>query len=97
MKKFASIFLRLIFAALICLSGLFLFEGVATINVQNVPKMAKTVIDKNVNKTGDANLKGSLQLAKDFGVEDKIFEQLPQKYHRDLSYINLYKDRKSVV
>ena len=90
MKKFASIFLRLIFAALICLSGLFLFEGVATINVQNVPKMAKTVIDKNVNKTGDANLKGSLQLAKDFGVEDKIFEQLPKKYHRDLSYINLY-------
>lgn len=90
MKKFTSIFLRLIFAALICLSGLFLFEGVATINVQNVPKMAKTVIDKNVNKTGDANLKGSLQLAKDFGVEDKIFEQLPKKYHRDLSYINLY-------
>lgn len=90
MKKFASIFLRLIFAALICLSGLFLFEGVAAINVQNVPKMAKTVIDKNVNKTGDANLKGSLQLAKDFGVEDKIFEQLPKKYHRDLSYINLY-------
>ena len=90
MKKFTSIFLRLIFAALVCLSGLFLFEGAATINVQNVPKMAKTVIDKNVNKTGDANLKGSLQLAKDFGVEDKIFEQLPQKYHRDLSYINLY-------
>lgn len=90
MRRFASIILRLVFIVFIGAAGLLLVESPATINVQNVPKMAKAVIKKDVDKSGDANLKGSLQLAKDFGVEGKILNQLPRKYRRDLSYADLY-------
>lgn len=78
------------FIAFIGAAGLLLFKSPATVNVQNVPKMARAVIKKDVDKSGDANLKGSLQLAKDFGVEGKILKQLPAKYQRDLSYVDLY-------
>lgn len=90
MRRFASIILRIMFIAFIGAAGLLLFKSPATVNVQNVPKMARAVIKKDVDKSGDANLKGSLQLAKDFGVEGKILKQLPAKYQRDLSYVDLY-------
>lgn len=90
MRRFASIVLRIMFIAFIGAAGLLLFKSPATVNVQNVPKMARAVIKKDVDKSGDANLKGSLQLAKDFGVEGKILKQLPAKYQRDLSYVDLY-------
>ena len=90
MKKFASILFRLIFTATVCISGFLLLESPITVNVQNVRGMAQTVIKKSVNNTGDSRLKGTLKLAKDFGVEDKILEQLPKKYHHDMSYVSLY-------
>ena len=90
MKKFASILFRLIFTATVCISGFLLLESPITVNVQNVRGMAQTVIKKSVNNTGDSRLKGTLKLAKDFGVEDKILEQLPKKYHNDMSYVSLY-------
>ena len=90
MKKFASILFRVIFTAAVCISGFLLLESPITINVQNVRGMAQKVIKKSVNDTGDSRLKGTLKLAKDFGVEDKILEQLPKKYHNDMSYVSLY-------
>ena len=90
MKKFASILFRVIFTAAVCISGFLLLESPITINVQNVRGMAQKVIKKSVNDTGDSRLKGTLKLAKDFGVEDKILEQLPKKYHHDMSYVSLY-------
>ena len=90
MKKFASILFRVIFTAVVCISGFLLLESPITINVQNVRSMAQKVIKKSVNDTGDSRLKGTLKLAKDFGVEDKILEQLPKKYHKDMSYVSLY-------
>ena len=90
MKKFASILFRVIFTAVVCISGFLLLESPITINVQNVRGMAQKVIKKSVNDTGDSRLKGTLKLAKDFGVEDKILEQLPKKYHKDMSYVSLY-------
>lgn len=90
MRRFASIILRLVFIVFIGAAGFLLFESPATINVQNVPKVARSVIKKNVDKSGDTNLRGTLKLAKDFGVENKVLEQLPSKYHRDLSYVDLY-------
>jgi len=90
MKKIASILFRVIFTAVVCISGFLLLESPITINVQNVRGMAQKVIKKSVNDTGDSRLKGTLKLAKDFGVEDKILEQLPKKYHHDMSYVSLY-------
>lgn len=90
MKKFASIALRLITAVAIFISGFLLLESPVTIEVSNVQKMAKVVINKNVDQTNDSNLMGALKFAKDFGIEDKVLQQLPQKYHRDLSYVNMY-------
>lgn len=90
MRKFTSILLRLIFTALVLVSGFLLLKCPVTVNVQNVRNMAKVVIKKNVDKTGDSNLKGTLRLAKDFGVEDKIIDQLPKKYQINLSYESLY-------
>lgn len=90
MKKFASILFRVIFTAAVCISGFLLLESPITINVQNVRGTAQKVIKKSVNDTGDSRLKGTLKLAKDFGVEDKILEQLPKKYHNDMSYVSLY-------
>lgn len=90
MKKFASIALRLITVAAIFVSGFLLLESPVTIEVSNVQKMAKVVINKNVDQTNDSNLMGALKFAKDFGIEDKVLQQLPQKYHRDLSYVNMY-------
>lgn len=90
MKKIANILLRLIFTAAVCISGFLVMEAPITLNVKNVRTMAQTVIKKSVNNTGDSRLIGTLKLAKDFGVEDKILEQLPKKYHYDLSYVSLY-------
>lgn len=90
MRKFASILLRLIFVAAVGVSGFLMIESPITVNVQNVRGLAQTVIKKSVNNTGDSRLKSTLKLAKDFGVEDKILEQLPKKYHHDMSYTSLY-------
>lgn len=90
MRKFTSILLRLVFTGLVLVSGFLLLKSPVTVNVQNVRSMAKVVIKKNVDKTGDSNLKGTLRLAKDFGVEDKIVDQLPKRYQNNLSYESLY-------
>lgn len=90
MKKITIILLHLVFTAFICVSGFLLLKSPVTVNVQNVRSMAKAVIKKNVDKTEDSNLKGALRLAKDFGLEDQIIDQLPKSYQNDLSYESLY-------
>lgn len=90
MRRFANGLLRLIFSALICLSAYLLLVSPITLDIQSVPNMARAAVKNNVSQANDPTLKETLKLAKDFGVENKILDQLPQKYHYEMSYLNLY-------
>ncbi|BDR60287.1 hypothetical protein [Lactobacillus xylocopicola] len=89
--KSSNILVRIIFVALVCVSGFMLLRSPVTINEPNVHGMAKTALKKAVDEKGNTSVKDSLQLAQSFGLIDKVIDQLPQKYHYDLSYISLYK------
>lgn len=90
MKKISTIIVKLIFIVLVGVSGFLMVGSPINVNIQNVRSAAKKIINKNVNQIGDAKLKATLQLAKDWGIEDGILEQLPQQYHYNLSYTGLY-------
>ncbi|RMC46215.1 MULTISPECIES: hypothetical protein [unclassified Lactobacillus] len=90
MRRFGSILMRLVFTVLLCVSGFLLLESPVIMAVPNVPQMAKTLIQKSIDQSDNDSFKGTYRLAKELGVEDKILEQLPRKYHQNISYVSMY-------
>ena len=90
MKKIGNFLLRIVFAVLVCISGFLLLKSPINIVVENVPAMAKAIVQKNVDHSDNIGLKNTLKLGEELGVTDKIWGQLQRKYQYNLSYTNLY-------
>lgn len=90
MKKYVPIILKIIISFLVVLSLYFLLLSPTTLKINNTHQMAKTIIHRVVSESGNDDLKTSVKMVEDSGLEDFLLTDLPKKYSIDFSYADVY-------